>query len=31
MTDAENSVLETIKRLEISLAKVYKKETSPLK
>jgi hypothetical protein len=29
MTDAENSVLETINRLEIVLAKVYKKETSP--
>ena len=31
MTDAENSVLETVKRLEIILAKVYKKDTNPIK
>jgi len=31
MTDAENSMLETIQRLEIILAKVYKKEALPIK
>jgi len=31
MTDAENSMLETIKQLEIILSKVYKKDINPLK
>jgi hypothetical protein len=29
MTDAENSMLETLKRLEIILSKVYKKDLTP--
>ena len=31
MTDAENSMLETIKQLEIILSKVYKKDINPIK
>lgn len=31
LTDAENSMLDTIKQLEISLSKVYKKDIDPLK
>jgi len=31
MTDAENSMLETIKQLEIILSKVYKKDIHPIK
>ncbi len=30
MTDAENSMIETIKRLEIILSKVYKKDIHPI-
>ncbi len=30
MTDAENSMLETIKQLEIILSKVYKKDINPI-
>jgi len=31
MTDAENSMLDTIKQLEIILSKVYKKDINPVK
>ena len=31
MTDAENSMLETIKQLEIILSKVYRKDINPIK
>jgi hypothetical protein len=31
MTEAENSMIETIKRLEIILSKVYKKDIHPVK
>ena len=31
MTDAENSMIETIKQLEIVLSKVYKKDIHPIK
>ena len=31
MTDAENSMIETIKQLEIALSKVYKKDINPIK
>jgi hypothetical protein len=31
MTEAENSMLETIKQLEIILSKVYKKDINPIK
>lgn len=31
MTDAENSMLETIKQLEVILSKVYKKDINPVK
>ena len=31
MTDAENSMLDTIKQLEVILSKVYKKDISPVK
>ena len=31
MTDAENSMIETIKQLEIVLSKVYKKDINPIK
>ena len=31
MTDAENSMLETIRQLEIILSKVYKKDVNPIK
>jgi hypothetical protein len=31
MTDAENSMMETIKQLEIILSKVYKKDIQPIK
>jgi hypothetical protein len=30
MTEAENSMLETIKRLEVVLSKVYKKDINPI-
>jgi hypothetical protein len=30
MNEAENSMLETIKRLEMTLSKVYKKEVNPI-
>jgi len=31
MTDAENSMLDTIKQLEVILSKVYKKDINPVK
>jgi hypothetical protein len=31
MTDAENSMIGTIKQLEIVLSKVYKKDVNPIK
>lgn len=31
MTDAENSMLDTIRQLEVILSKVYKKEINPVK
>ena len=31
MTEAENSMIETIKRLEVILSKVYKKDINPVK
>ena len=31
MTEAENSMIETIKRLEIILSRVYKKDINPIK
>lgn len=31
MTEAENSMLETIKQLEVTLSKVYKKDINPIK
>jgi hypothetical protein len=31
MQDAENSMIETIKQLEIVLSKVYKKDINPIK
>ena len=31
MTESENSMIETIKRLELILSKVYKKDINPIK
>ena len=31
MTDAENSMIDTIKQLEVILSKVYKKDVNPVK